>query len=654
MKKLRKRLSALALAVLTACVLAAPALAGTQPTDTLTVLFTHDTHDHFYPDAADVGGYARLATALENARAAAGNTATVTVDAGDFSMGSFFQTVYATDAPELRALGYMGYDVVTFGNHEYDYRPQGLADMLNAAKEAQEAYRKAMAVSYAAAMEKYTARYGPATPNLPAIVQANYVTPKDPSDPASQAAVEAMKNYPVTDYTIIERGGMKIAVFGVMGVDSDECAPMSGMTLEPVADAARRVVSEIKEKEAPNFIICLSHTGTEDGKGEDYELAQAVDGIDLIVSGHTHTTLETPIEVNGTFIVSCGPYTRNLGKITLSKTAGAATGSCAALEYELIPIDRSIPSDPGMEELAQSFKDLVNENYLAGYGLTYDQVLANSATDFTIPQTGDLIGEAYIATIKEIEGENYDPIAFAVAPDGVIRDRIRTGPVTTANAFDILSLGVGADGTPAYPLVSVYLTGKDLKNAFEVDASVSALMPAATLYGAGSYWRYNPNRMFLDRVAECQVTTQDGNIAGSIIDDKLYRVVADLYSGQMLATVKEKSFGLLSITPRNADGTEVTDFEDCIIHDNQGNEVKAWYALARYLQAAGEDLTPGPASKRSDPSWNPLELLFPMGLPTLVVTLVALAIFALAAFIVYRIVTRKQRKARKAAKRAGK
>ena len=610
MNNLVKRLSALALAALMLCALMLPA-AAEEPQVALTVLFTHDTHDHFYPDAADVGGYARLSTALKNARAAAGSTTTITVDAGDFSMGSFFQTVYATDAPELRALGYMGYDVVTFGNHEYDYRPQGLANMLNAAKQSGE--------------------------TLPAIVQANYVTPKDPSDPASQAAVEAMKNYPVTDYTIIERGGMRIAVFGVMGVDSDECAPMSGMVLEPVAEAAQRVVSEIREKENPTFIICLSHTGTEDGKGEDYELAKAVDGIDLIISGHTHTTLPEPIEVNDTLIVSCGPYTRNLGSITLGSDGGY-------LDYTLTPIDNTIESDPGMEALAQGFKELVNANYLAGYGLTYDQVLARSAVDFTIPQTGDLIGEAYIATVKETEGESYVPIAFAVAPDGVIRDVIRTGEVTTANAFDILSLGVGADGTPAYPLVSVYLTGRDLKNAFEVDASVSTLMPAATLYGAGSYWRYNPNRMFLDRVAECRITNQDGDIAGSIDDDKLYRVVADLYSGQMLSTVKEKSFGLLSITPRNADGSEVTDFEDCIIHDSEGSEVKAWYALAHYLQVAGSDLTPGPVSKDAAPSWNPLELLIPMGMPTLVVVLVGLLVIALAAFIVCRVATRKKRR----------
>lgn len=613
MRKILSRLSAGLMALALLCALIPPACATpAQAVDTLTVLFTHDTHDHFYPDAADRGGYTRLATLLKEEREKAGNTV-ITVDAGDFSMGSFFQTVYATDAPELRALGYMGYDVVTFGNHEYDYRPQGLANMLKAAK----------------------AGGGP----LPAIVQANYKTAKDPS---AQVAVDAMKNFPVTDYTVIERDGLKIAVFGVMGVDSDECAPMSGMTLEPLIDAAQRVVKEIQEKEKPDYIICLSHSGTEGGKGEDYELAQKVKGIDLIVSGHTHTTLPEPIQVNGTYIVSCGPYTQNLGKITLTKTSGDAAGSCSALEYKLVPIDGSIAPDQGMTDLAESFKTLVNENYLADYGLTYDQVLARSGTDFTIPQIGDLIGEAYIATVKEVEGANYVPIAFAVTPDGVIRDVVRAGEVTTSNAFDILSLGVGADGTPGYPLVSVYLTGKDLKNAFEVDASVSALMPAATLYGAGSCWRYNPNRMFLDRVTACEVTTQ--GIAGSIDDDKLYRVVADLYSGQMLSTVKEKSFGLLSITPRNADGTEVTDFEDCIIHDAGGSEVKAWYALANYIRAAGDDLAPGPVSKQVTPSWNPVDLLIPMGAPTVIVLVLAVLIIALIVFIICRVALRGRRK----------
>lgn len=630
--KLFPRLGALTGALVLTLSLAVPAKATPMMTpEALTILFTHDTHDHFYPDAADVGGYTRLATALKEQRELAARDtaygengrAVITVDAGDFSMGSLFQTVYATDAPELRALGAMGYDVTTFGNHEFDYRPQGLADMLNAAKQSGE--------------------------TLPKLVQANYRTPKDPSEPGAQALMKAMENYPVTDYTVIEKPGhggladentLRIAVFGVMGVDSDDCAPMSGMELEPLIDAAKRVVKEIQEKEHPDYIICLSHSGTVDGKGEDYELAEQVDGIDVIISGHTHTTLPEPIEVNDTLIVSCGPYTQNLGVLTVGRSGG--DGSIDLISYELLPMDGTVAEDPDMTALAKTFQAKVDEKYLSQYDLGYDQVLATAEQDFTIPQTGDLIGNAYIQTVKELEGDNYVPVAFAVAPDGVIRGAIQAGEITTSHAFDILSLGSGADGSPGYPLVSVYLTGKDLKNAFEVDASVSALMPAATLYGAGSYWRYNPHRMFLDRVAECQVTTQDGNIAGSIANDKLYRVVADLYSGQMLSTVKEKSFGLLSITPRNADGSEVTNFEDCIIHDGEGREVKAWYALAAYLKEAGTAEVQ-PVSKRADPSWNPAALLFPMGAPTALVLGLVLVLILIVVLIVRRVRRRGSR-----------
>lgn len=578
------------------CLLAGLTGAGaTPPTPvvSLTVLFTHDTHDHFYPDADGIGGYTRLATALNTERAKA-TCPTVTLDAGDFSMGSLFQTIYATDAPELRALGAMGYDATTLGNHEFDYRQQGLADMLTAAKGSAEV--------------------------LPAIVQANYVTPQHPDTPSAKALTAAMESYPVTPYTVIEKEGVRVGVFGVMGVDSDACAPMSDMTYEPMADAAKRVVAELQEKEKPDFIICLSHAGTEGGKGEDYELAKAVPGIDLIISGHTHTTLTEPIVVNGTPIVSCGPYTQNLGVVTITKDqdgySGRAVGAVHEfVEYQLIPLGGSIPADPDLTTLAEGFKTKVDEDYLSDYSLAYDGVLTSTSSDFTLPQTGDLIGHAYIQRVRELEGEDYDPIAFAVAPAGVVRGSLKAGEVTTAQAFDILSLGSGADGSPGYPLVSVYLTGRDMKNVFEVDASVSNLMPAAELFGAGSWWHDNPHRMFLDRVTECQVSDGYGAQAGPFADKKLYRVVADLYSGQMLGEVKDKSFGLLSITPRDKNGNPITDFEAHIIRDEKGRELKAWQAFAEYL-GAQESVEPIKAAKTSWPSWSPVALLIPMGPPT--------------------------------------
>ncbi len=100
-----------------------------------TILFTHDMHSHFLPttdsDGGESGGFARLSTLLKEQREL--HPDALTLDGGDFSMGSLFQAIYATDAPELRMMGTLGYDATTFGNHEFDYRQTGFASMLEAA-----------------------------------------------------------------------------------------------------------------------------------------------------------------------------------------------------------------------------------------------------------------------------------------------------------------------------------------------------------------------------------------------------------------------------------------------------------------------------------------------------------------------------------------
>ena len=98
-------------------------------------------------------------------------------------------------------------------------------------------------------------------------------------------------------------------------------------------------------------------------------------------------------------------------------------------------------------------------------------------------------------------------------------------------------------------------------------------MTTARLYSSGLNFTYNPNRMILNKVTD--VYLDDGN-GGRIEleDDKLYRVVADLYSGQMLSAVTDMSYGLLSLVPKYADGTPIEDFEDVIITEN-GKELKS-------------------------------------------------------------------------------
>ena len=628
-----RRFSAFFLALLLAvlCVLPVGAVAEgcTQETNVTTILFTHDLHSHFLPqptaEGGESGGYARLKTVIDGERAM--NPDALLVDGGDFSIGSLIQTLYTTQAAELRTMGAMGYDAVTIGNHEFDHKGVGFAEMLNSAKAAQQAAVELLLVDARPLedMDAYRERFGPVTPVLPTLLEANYAPADD--NPDRVFIRSAMEDYGVTDCMTLERGGVTYGLFGLMGVDSDECAPTSGFTRTDAAKAAKRCVETLKG-EGAEIIVCLSHSGTGDSlaSSEDEELAKAVDGIDVIVSGHTHSTLAEPLVVNDTYIVSSGPYCQNLGSLTFSWDDG---GEKRLLDYRLIPIDETVAENPEIAGLVEQWKDMVGETYLARYGLTYDEVLTRSDYDLNTPASavqennglGTLVSDAFLWADRTLNTAYADsPHTVAVTADGVLRANLPAGDLTAAMAFDVLSMGVGEDGTSGFPLVAVYLTGKELKAAMEVDASVTPIMPAAQLYMSGAKYAFNTKRMFFNRVYDAALTdvTFDESGTGNayeIDDNALYRVVTGMYSAQMLGTVKSKSMGLLSLEPKQANGTPVTDFADCILYDANGNELKEWYALAAYLEQFGEDGLPdryaAPANgcKQVSDSFAPGQLL---------------------------------------------
>ena len=91
------------------------------------ILFLHDTHSHLNSfltvedgQAAEVGGFVSIKTLINETREK--NPDTLVLDAGDFSMGTLVQTIYDSEAAELRMLGALGCEVTTLGNHEFDYR----------------------------------------------------------------------------------------------------------------------------------------------------------------------------------------------------------------------------------------------------------------------------------------------------------------------------------------------------------------------------------------------------------------------------------------------------------------------------------------------------------------------------------------------------
>ena len=636
MKRGYRRLSALILAVCLTLAAALPALAARPASEQVTVLFTHDLHSHLLPavdeSGTQYGGYARLKTAVDAQREAFPDA--LLLDGGDFSMGSLFQTAYATSALELRAMGAMGYDVTTFGNHEYDYRSAGLAQMLRAAADSGEP--------------------------VPAIVEANYLPPEEGEegyDDDAQAVWDAFAAYGVADYVLLERGGVWFAVFGLTGKDSDACAPMSGMVLHDARDTAQRVVEEataacLEANGVEPVVICLSHSGTDgQGKGEDYELARAVEGIDLIISGHTHTTLQAPIQVGDTYIVSAGEYGKNLGRITLDWDGSGVT----LADYQLIPIDASVEDDPRLAAWIEQAKQEVEENYLSGFGLGFDQVLTDNPYPFDSQNQlyasqeestlGSLMADAYRWAAEQATGEAVD---MAVTASGVIRESLPQGEITVSDVFNAASLGIGADGVPGYSLVSVYLDGKDLKTVLEIDASVSPLMTAARLYCSGVEYTFNTSRMIFNKVTDSALRRADGTLE-PIEDGRLYRVVTGLYCGQMLGEVEGTSYGLLSVTPRTADGTpiDMARLEDYIVHDSQGNEVKEWYAIASYLEQMGGEMDSRYAApdgrKTVYASLNPVELLKSPNKFTVIALVVILVVLAVLVLVVRLVVRRVRR-----------
>lgn len=548
------------------------------------VLFTHDMHSHLDPYKINkdgsielVGGFAKLKTTVDAKKQE--KEATFLVDGGDFSMGTLYQTIYETEAPELTLMGQIGYDATTFGNHEFDYRSEGLSNMLHSAK------RKA---------EK--------NPDLklPALVSANIDWDKNTSKD-NFLVRSAMEHYGSTPYTIVERGGVRVGMFGVLGEDADSCAPESGLEFEDIVETSKEVVKDMKEEDV-DMIICLSHSGTfEDAdNSEDEILAQEVPEIDIIVSGHTHTRLDKPIQYGNTYIVSAGCYCENLGDIDLIQKED---GRWQLDTYELTPLTAQVKENQAITTQLASYKETINQDYLSHFGYTFDQVIAQNAVDFSQMDSfamehkedplGSIIADSYIHAVQQAEGDAYEKAHVALTPSGVIRDTFQTGNITVSDAFNVSSLGIGADRIPGYPLVSVYLTGKELKTIAEIDVSVSKIMPTAQLYPSGLRWTYNPNRMFLNRVTNVEFMTNvpytNGKETEKIEDNKLYRVIAGLYSAQMLGTVQDMSMGLLKIQPKDKEGNPIQDFEKVIIHDQKGTEVKEWYALASYIDSMKEN-----------------------------------------------------------------
>jgi 5'-nucleotidase len=225
----------------------------------LTILYTNDQHSRIEPfpenDAkyAGEGGFAKRSSAIERIRSE--DKHVLVLDAGDIFQGTPYFNYFHGEI-EYKLMSLMGYDAVTFGNHDFDMGCKNIATQ----------------------MPHATFDF----------INCNY----------NFDDTELSKNKKISPYKIYKKGHLKIGVLGV-GIDLEnlvEQKNIKGIIYNDPILNANKIASILKNDEKCDYVVCLSHLGYryDTNKISDILLAEKTKNIDLIIGGHTHTFLENP------------------------------------------------------------------------------------------------------------------------------------------------------------------------------------------------------------------------------------------------------------------------------------------------------------------------------------------------------------------------
>jgi 5'-nucleotidase / UDP-sugar diphosphatase len=597
--------------------LSADLLAGEKE---ITIIHTNDLHSHilgfspnldYRPDMIGgdetKGGLARVATAIKREKGKRDHPVLV-LDSGDFLMGSLFHMLAREEAMELRLMKDMGYDALTLGNHEFDLKPEGLARILHSAA---------------------------AKGGMPPIVFSNAVFSEE-SD-RDDALEEAFNQGLVKPYTVLINGAMKIGIFGIMGKDAAEKAPFaSPVTFRDPIETSREMVKALREKEKVDMVICLSHSGVREEKtiSEDEALAQKVQGIDVIVGGHSHTRLEKPILINSTLILQASAYGKCVGVLDLLWENGRVRQK----SYRLIGIDSSIPGDVALQKKIDSFLATIDRDVLQKVNLTSKKVIGQTAFDLTIQEEesnlGNLIADAIRWYASKHDSDPRDPrtqVVAAIESNGLIRDDLllgKTGALAVTDVFAAIPLGIGMDDTMGYPLISCYFYASEIKKALEVLTSVYPRKDSSYfLQVSGLKFTYNPRRVIFDRVTDIRLGNEEEGYVPldySESNRNLYRITTNIYNAAFLKIIGKYTYQILNIIPKDLNGKPIDDLASARIDADKGlpgiQELKEWIGVMEYIKSFpdtnGDGIPDVPEKYRgklgrivSQASWNPVSLL---------------------------------------------
>ena len=559
-------------------VIAQPPQSGNR----IVILHTNDLHsrlDGFSPslnytpltinDDKTIGGFSRIASII-NKEKGTGRDNTIVVDAGDFLMGTLYHYMEEHNGFQLRLMKEMGFELVALGNHEFDFGPGKLATIINKSR---------------------------TLGDTPQLMLTNIEC--DPESSEDDDIEKLVESGVIARTFIIEKNDLKVGFFSLMGEDADDVAPFA----EPVRFGkqikyAKRAVKELLGKDA-DIVICLSHSGLtklDDGtwEGEDYELAGKVDGIDLIISAHTHSILAEPLIVNGTTIVQTGSEGRNIGRVELE----SVDGKVRLVSYNLIPVNDALMGSADIQQKIDIQKDLISEKLLKPLGYNAESPIVESdfeavcneyGGDLENSNLGPLVADA-IHRFINLNSETGSDISMVAT--GVIRDRIPVGKSSVQDIFRIMSLGSGDDPVPGYPLARIHLTGREIKNVIEILMHTSKSSPSNYCYFSGLELDFNPEKGLLKKISSIRLTDKNGEKKELDLSKKnqtLYSVSANAYMLKFIGIIKKTTLGLVNVTPKNARGEEIVDMSRSVIDFDLSKdgvqEGKEWIALVEYLNS---------------------------------------------------------------------